>query len=98
MPIYEYECKDCSEKFEIKQSFSDSPMEVCQKCSGELRQTIFAPAVHFKGTGWYVTDYKDKDKGNKKEKSVSNEKSSTKKSEPSASKNCEKNCPAACSS
>ena len=50
MPIYEYECTECSDTFEIKQSFSDKPIENCTKCSGKLKKNIFPPAIHFKGT------------------------------------------------
>ncbi len=62
MPIYEYECTDCLDRFEARQSFSEDALETCTKCSGKLRKVISTPAIHFKGTGWYVTDYADKKK------------------------------------
>ena len=70
MPIYEYICKTCGERFEIKQKFSDPPITSCAdfSCSkGEpVEKIISAPAIMFKGTGWYVTDYSDKFKDPKK--------------------------------
>jgi len=88
MPIYEYECNSCLDTFEARQSFSDDALETCSKCSGELRKVISSPAIHFKGTGWYVTDYKDKDK---------NSSSSEKKAE-APKKECADKCPAPCAS
>ena len=57
MPIYEYECKKCGHRFEKIQKFSDPLETKCPKCRGKLEQVITAPAVQFKGSGWYVTDY-----------------------------------------
>ena len=57
MPLYEYECKKCGHRFEKIQKFSDKPMKKCPDCGGRVEQTISAPAVQFKGSGWYVTDY-----------------------------------------
>ncbi len=65
MPLYEYVCEDCGYRFEVIQRFSDKPLEVCPKCGGKLRKVFSPPAIHFKGTGWYATDYKKKDNGNK---------------------------------
>lgn len=65
MPIYEYQCKACGHHFETIQSFSDDPLTDCPKChKAELGKLISAPAFQLKGTGWYVTDFKDS--GNKK--------------------------------
>ena len=60
MPIYEYECKKCHHRFERIVKFSDRPMKKCPDCGGPVEQTITAPAVQFKGSGWYVTDYAKK--------------------------------------
>jgi len=60
MPLYEYQCKKCGHRFERIQKFSDSPIKKCPKCGGAVEQTISAPAVQFKGSGWYVTDYAKK--------------------------------------
>ena len=60
MPLYEYECKKCHHRFERIQKFSDPPVKKCPECGGPVEQTISAPAVQFKGSGWYVTDYAKK--------------------------------------
>jgi putative FmdB family regulatory protein len=57
VPLYEYQCKQCHSLTERIQKFSDPPLTTCPHCGGELEQTLSAPAVQFKGTGWYVTDY-----------------------------------------
>lgn len=57
MPLYEYQCKKCHSLTERIQKFSDPPLTVCPHCGGELEQLLSAPAVQFKGSGWYVTDY-----------------------------------------
>jgi putative FmdB family regulatory protein len=57
VPIYEYQCKKCNHRFEKIQKFSDSPIKKCPECGGAVEQLLSAPAVQFKGTGWYVTDY-----------------------------------------
>ena len=68
MPLYEYECLECGERFEIIQKFSDDPIRLHAEygnspCQGSVRKLLAAPAILFKGTGWYVTDY---GKGGKK--------------------------------
>jgi putative FmdB family regulatory protein len=60
VPLYEYQCKKCHSLTERIQKFSDPPLTVCPHCGGELEQLISAPAVQFKGSGWYVTDYANK--------------------------------------
>ncbi|HXX00396.1 MAG TPA: zinc ribbon domain-containing protein [Candidatus Acidoferrales bacterium] len=60
MPLYEYQCKSCHSLTERIQKFSDPPLTICPHCGGELEQLISAPAVQFKGGGWYVTDYAKK--------------------------------------
>jgi len=60
MPLYEYECKKCGHRFEKIQKFSDKMVKKCPECGGQVEQTISAPAVQFKGSGWYVTDYAKK--------------------------------------
>lgn len=60
MPIYEYVCQDCEHRFEIKQKMSDPPVAGCPRCGQPVTKVISAPAIMFKGTGWYVTDYSDK--------------------------------------
>ena len=60
VPLYEYQCKKCHSLTERIQKFSDPPLTVCPHCGGELEQLLSAPAVQFKGSGWYVTDYSRK--------------------------------------
>ncbi len=60
MPLYEYRCKACGYSFEKIQSFSAEPERVCPRCSGELVRPISAPALQFKGSGWYINDYAPK--------------------------------------
>ena len=63
MPIYEYRCKNCGSHFEKRQSVSDEPLRVCEKCSGELEKQWSLSGFAFKGEGWYVTDYSKKNGG-----------------------------------
>ena len=67
MPIYEYECEKCGNRFEEIQKFSDPPIEKCPKCGGPVHKAQSAPAFQFKGTGWYVTDYAKSGKSDTKE-------------------------------
>jgi putative FmdB family regulatory protein len=60
MPLYEYKCKKCGHQFEKIQKFSDKMVKKCPECGGVVEQMISAPAVQFKGSGWYVTDYAKK--------------------------------------
>jgi putative FmdB family regulatory protein len=60
MPLYEYQCENCAERFERIQKFSDPPVETCPKCGGPVRKLISSPAIQFKGSGWYITDYAKK--------------------------------------
>jgi putative FmdB family regulatory protein len=57
VPIYEYQCKKCKHRFEKIQKFSDAPVKKCPECGGPVEQLLSSPAVQFKGSGWYVTDY-----------------------------------------
>ena len=57
MPLYEYQCDECGEVIEVIQRFSDDPLTTCPTCAGQLERLLSAPAIQFKGNGWYVTDY-----------------------------------------
>ncbi len=57
MPLYEYRCQKCGATIEKIQKFSDAPLVKCKKCGGRLERVLSAPAIQFKGSGWYVTDY-----------------------------------------
>lgn len=57
MPLYEYRCHRCEETFEVMQKFSDEPLATHEGCGGEVERLLSPPALQFKGSGWYVTDY-----------------------------------------
>jgi putative FmdB family regulatory protein len=63
MPNYEYLCTKCGHRFEQIRKFSDKQLRKCPECGGLIEQVISAPAVQFKGSGWYVTDYPKKGAG-----------------------------------
>ena len=66
MPIYEYQCSACNAKFEFLQKLNDAPLKDCPACnSSSLKKLISATGFKLKGTGWYVTDFKDKGKETK---------------------------------
>ena len=57
MPLYEYRCHKCDKTFEVRQKFAEAPLKVHEGCGGDLERIIFASALQFKGTGFYITDY-----------------------------------------
>ncbi|MDX6554395.1 MAG: hypothetical protein QOD86_590 [Miltoncostaeaceae bacterium] len=57
MPIYEYRCSDCGHQFEVSQRMTDDALTECPVCQGQVQKMLFAPAIHFKGTGFHNTDY-----------------------------------------
>jgi putative FmdB family regulatory protein len=57
MPLYEYQCEACAHRFEVIQKYSDAPIETCPRCNGAVRKLLSSPAIQFKGSGWYITDY-----------------------------------------
>lgn len=63
VPIYEYQCAKCGHRFEVVQKVSDAPISKCEKCKGKAERLISSPAIQFKGSGWYVTDYARKSSG-----------------------------------
>ena len=75
MPIYEYVCQKCGKKTEAIQRIGESPLRVCPHCGGRLKKAISAPAIQFKGSGWYITDYARAKKEEKSEKSEKSDKS-----------------------
>jgi len=60
LPIYEYQCELCNKRSELLQKFSDPPLSKCPECQGPVRKLISTAGLHFKGSGWYVTDYAKK--------------------------------------
>src|SRR3982751_4816866 len=85
MPLYEYQCDSCHERFERIHKYSDPPIEVCPKCGkGPVRKLPSSPAIQFKGSGWYITDYARKsstDAGSSKSGSSGDKTSDTGKSD-----------------
>src|SRR6185369_2641657 len=57
MPLYAYRCGSCGSVFEVRQKFADEPLTVHEDCGGPVKRLLSAPALQFKGTGWYITDY-----------------------------------------
>jgi putative FmdB family regulatory protein len=65
MPIYDYACRSCGHRFEVRQSFSDEPLTICSRCGGSLYRVLYPPlGIHFKGTGWHSTDYRSNNNTN----------------------------------
>ena len=60
MPLYEYQCDACGHRFETIQKFSDPLVSICPKCGSPVRKLISSPAFQFKGSGFYITDYRSK--------------------------------------
>jgi putative FmdB family regulatory protein len=83
MPLYEYECDSCGQHFELIRRFSDPAVDVCAVCGkGPVRRLLSSPAIQFKGSGWYITDYARKAKSEK----TSGEKSADGKTDTTADK------------
>jgi len=77
LPLFEYECEKCGHRFEKIHKFSDRSVKSCPKCKGKVKRLPSAPAIQFKGTGWYITDYARKnspDSSEEKPKKPSEEK------------------------
>ena len=86
VPLYEYECQECGHRFEMLEKVADSPLKVCVKCEGKVERLLSSPAIQFKGSGWYITDYARKGQTPSTESSEkSSEKTSEKTSESSGS-------------
>lgn len=60
MPLYEYRCRQCASVFEFLQKVNDPPVKECPKCGGPLKKVLSPPALQFKGSGFYITDYSRK--------------------------------------
>ena len=68
MPIYEYKCQSCGERYEKLQKYSDAPCKKCPRCGGALKKLISSPAIQFKGSGFYITDYAKKNSPSEEKK------------------------------
>ena len=72
MPLYEYQCEACTRRFEVIRKFSDPELEVCTLCGkGPVQRLMSSPAIQFKGSGWYITDYSQKGKAGSESSSTS---------------------------
>ena len=81
MPLYEYECAACGHRFERIQKFSDLPVEICPNCGeAKVQKLVSSPAIQFKGSGWYITDYAKKGSVGAKESGESKESGKSKES------------------
>src|SRR5262249_29062880 len=92
MPIYEYECQKCKRHTEAIQRVGEKPLKICPHCGGALKKLVSAPAIQFKGSGWYVTDYAraKTEESSAPAKTESSEKASEKSAEMPAEKPAEK--------
>jgi putative FmdB family regulatory protein len=98
LPLYEYKCVKCGHRFEKIESFGASENKKCPKCGAKAERQLGAPAIQFKGTGWYVTDYAGKKPGSssgEKSGDGASEKSADKSTEKSSEKSGESKSPAA---
>ena len=86
MPLYEYKCTKCGSKFEKIESVSASEIKKCPKCGARAERVLNAPAIQFKGTGWYVTDYAGKNSGATAKEGGDSSESAAKSSEKSSEK------------
>jgi len=95
MPLYEYQCDSCGHRFEVIQKFSDPLVDTCPKCGSTVHKLMSSPAIQFKGSGFYITDYPKKDsntankggstkEGSTKEGSTTNETSASSSSDTTA--------------
>ena len=86
MPLYEYQCQECGEKLEAIQKFSEDPYTICSHCGGALKKLVSSPAIKFKGSGFYITDYAKRSSNAESKGETKSESKSETKSESSASK------------
>jgi putative FmdB family regulatory protein len=81
MPLYEYECDNCGHRFEKIQKFSDPLEKTCPTCGGPVHKLMSSPAIQFKGSGFYITDYPKGESGSRKSESGKSEGGSSEKAE-----------------
>lgn len=91
MPLYEYQCDACGQRFERIQKFSDPPVAACPACGAPVRKLISSPAIQFKGSGFYITDYaksgqSGKDSGAEAARTESDKKDAAASAKPAADK------------
>ena len=96
MPLYEYRCEACGHQFERIQRFSDDPVSVCPSCgSGPVVKLLSSPAIQFKGSGWYITDYAKKGESSSSTKKSTDGSSTATESKSSSSDTSSSSTPAA---
>lgn len=79
MPLYEYKCRKCGSILEVLQKVNEPPLKECPKCRGLLEKILSPPAIQFKGSGFYITDYAQKKKPELEKESKAEEKPKSKK-------------------
>jgi putative FmdB family regulatory protein len=89
MPLYEYQCDACAHRFEVIQKYSDAPIDVCPKCGGPVKKLLSSPAIQFKGSGFYITDYARKGDGAAAASSPASESKSETKTDPKSESKAE---------
>lgn len=94
MPLYEYECDACGHRFEVIQKFSDAPINTCPKCGASVHKLMSSPAIQFKGSGWYITDYAKKESTSATKAGTAKEGSTSSSSESSSSSGGDSAAPA----
>jgi len=90
VPLYEYQCKSCKHRFEVIQKFSDKPVKKCPRCGKAVERLVSSPAIQFKGTGWYVTDYAKRSGPTDGKSESKPEKDASKETAPAAAEKSEK--------
>ncbi len=86
MPIYEYDCASCGKRTEAIQRLGERPLKICPHCGGKLKKAFSAPAIQFKGSGWYVNDYAGARGDQKKKEASADSKEGTTESKESSEK------------
>jgi len=96
MPLYEYQCEACKRRFEVIRKFSDPELQVCTLCGkGPVQRLMSSPAIQFKGSGWYITDYSQKGKAGSESSSTPSPSDSKSSSSDSAAAKTDTPAPAA---
>ena len=95
MPLYEYQCEACHRRFEVIRKFSDPELQVCALCGkGPVQRLLSSPAIQFKGSGWYITDYSQKGKSGSESSTSSSSTSDSKSSSSDTTSKTETSTPA----
>src|SRR5215213_806306 len=90
MPLYEYQCDACGHRFEVLQKFSDPRIDTCPKCGSTVHKLMSSPAIQFKGSGFYITDYPKNESGAPKSSGGAKDKESSGSSESASDKGSDK--------